>query len=576
MGNSAGGGAEDGAGCTHKSCTIGLSSRALASCAPEFAGWLGGHGDRSGRFVDESFPPGAASLGVPKPGRSFLPEEKLARVRWIRLPELLRMNGWLSESELMGEPRLDWDSIEPSDLAQGWIGNCWFIASVAALAEFPGAVQRLFVEADAAAGRYVVRLYDMDRAAWEHVEVDDHIPCSHEADWSAVEHTVDGAGGWVYRYEDLYNGQGLLKVPGIWAPLFGRPKGSKVWALLLEKAMAKFVGSYALLAGGSEPYALTAFTGFPLVYCFSRPPLDQEGTQAELGCWDWRGVQHLGRDTTGHGCTDVPGAPPSLKDTRMWAKLAEYNTRSFLMTASITKYARPETQAGYFREDGLVLGHAYSLLAVRCAFDSSGEAVKLLLLRNPHGEYAAAADGARVSQWNGAWSDGSPCWEEHPEVAAQLGCALTGHGLFWMCWDDFRQTFDKVCVLAKSMAEAPTASAAFRGHRQRAPREICFGLAKMADEAMRADLRQLSLTFDPFANLPGFLDDGTLESRLLWEASKPGRVQACLDLNKASGNEAGYRLVMGKVAELGLTAALGEHGCLPGGRPVAVSVAAAA
>jgi len=484
------------------------------------------------------------------------------------------MNGWVSEGELTGKPRLDWgEAIGPGDLAQGWLGNCWLIASIAALAEFPAAVQQLFVEADAAAGRYFVRLYDMGKASWEHVEIDDHIPCTHEADWSGVAHTVDASGARVYRYEDVYNAQGLLKVPGVWTPLFGRPKGNKIWALLLEKAVAKFVGSYALLAGGAEPYALTAFTGFPLVYCFLRPAGDDEETWAALGYWEWRGAQYMGREATGHCYTNVPDAPASLPDSQMWAKLVEYDARNFLMTASITKYRQPESARGFFRDDGLVLGHAYSLLSGRCAVDRRGETVRLVMLRNPHGQSSSTVDGVYASQWNGAWSNSSELWGAHPEVALQVGYTPSDDGIFWMSWEDFQRIFDKICVLAKNMRDL-RAVAAGPGHRQAAAEDICLGLARMADAKMREDLRQLSLTFDPFASIPEFLDDGTLETRLLWEATKPGRVQAFLDVNRSSGNDAGYKLLLGKVAELGLSRALGKDGWVR--RPTLVPAAGVA
>merc|ERR1719499_198486 len=90
--------------------------------------------------------------------------------------------------------------------------------------------------------------------------------------------------------------------------------------------------------------------------------------------------------------------------------------------------------------------------------------------------------------------------------------------------------------------------------------DLCFGLERMADAPTAAALRQLSLTFDPFTSLPDFLDDGTLDTRLRWEATKPGRLQAYLDLNRASGNTGAVQWIEGKVKELGLSEALGSEG----------------
>lgn len=510
--------------------------------------------------MDVAFPPNNRSLGAPKNGRTFLTAQQFAKTRWVRLPAFLDANGMLSENELYGAPRIEWSDIEPSDLAQGWLGNCWLIASIAALAEFPSAIKNLFVESDVVRGRYVIQLYDMSKARWEQVEIDDYIPCTHEDDWSAIPCRLQDDGTQVYRHEDLYNEHKQKKVPAKWVPLFGRPKGSKVWALLLEKAMAKFVGSYAYLAGGSEPYALMAFTGFPIVYCFVRPTDNVEETRAVCGKWAWTGAQYIGRQTTGQTYADVPDAPPALSDAVLWAKLLDYDARNYLMTASITKFAPPADMRGYFREDGLVLGHAYSLICGKLATTSDGSKVQLVMLRNPHGENSITEDGVFSSKWRGAWCDRSYCWDTHPEVASQVGYVPLQDGIFWMSWDDFCDTFDKICVLAKSMEE-PRAAQAF-ARRNCTSTGLCLGLERMATAATALELRQLSLTFDPFTNLPDFLDDGTLETRLCWEATKPGRLQAYLDLNRASGNAGGLEWIKGKVQELGLSEALGPTGHL--------------
>ena len=42
---------------------------------------------------------------------------------------------------------------------------------------------------------------------------------------------------------------------------FVKPQGNEMWAMLLEKAFAKFVGSYANLDGGHFAWAWEAMTG---------------------------------------------------------------------------------------------------------------------------------------------------------------------------------------------------------------------------------------------------------------------------------------------------------------------------
>merc|ERR1719223_25360 len=70
----------------------------------------------------------------------------------------------------------------PTDISQGAIGNCWFCGSLAAVAEKPSLVKRLFVACSpgtqelSPVGAYLVRLYD--GGDWQYVLVDDHLPCS--------------------------------------------------------------------------------------------------------------------------------------------------------------------------------------------------------------------------------------------------------------------------------------------------------------------------------------------------------------------------------------------------------------
>jgi len=44
---------------------------------------------------------------------------------------------WIRASKLNDTGIVLFDKIEPNDVAQGRIGNCWLMASISALAEFP-------------------------------------------------------------------------------------------------------------------------------------------------------------------------------------------------------------------------------------------------------------------------------------------------------------------------------------------------------------------------------------------------------------------------------------------------------
>lgn len=66
------------------------------------------------------------------------------------------------------------------------MGDCWLLAAIAAVAEFPQYIaEQLFVterfDGADVPGKYVLRLYDASSSRWEEVSVDDRIPCVDKA-----------------------------------------------------------------------------------------------------------------------------------------------------------------------------------------------------------------------------------------------------------------------------------------------------------------------------------------------------------------------------------------------------------
>ncbi|CAE7642131.1 sol [Symbiodinium sp. CCMP2592] len=168
-------------------------------------------------YCDESFPP-------TKQGRVS---------RWCRPHEigahddriLWRREDW---QLFRGTPSAD-------DVQQGELGDCWFLSSLAAMAEFQGGrlVQRLLPDQRqfSRAGAYLVRLWLGGR--WRDVIVDDRLPC-------------------------IGNGFGTYTQLAYCAT--GK---CQLWASIIEKGFAKACGSYEALAGGEAEEALTILTGWP-------------------------------------------------------------------------------------------------------------------------------------------------------------------------------------------------------------------------------------------------------------------------------------------------------------------------
>jgi hypothetical protein len=144
-------------------------------------------------------------------------------IEWIRADQLA--------SQKDGEPmkmKLFEDGVTPADLVQGAVGDCWLIAAFASAAEHPACIRNAFDTRERSPrGKYRVRLYDGHTRRWTHVTIDDTIPVK----------------------------------KGTSTPAYGKPQGDELWAILLEKAIAKFCGSYEALDGGWALWGWHVLTG---------------------------------------------------------------------------------------------------------------------------------------------------------------------------------------------------------------------------------------------------------------------------------------------------------------------------
>eukprot|EP00047_Mylnosiga_fluctuans_P009313 m.10827 g.10827 ORF g.10827 m.10827 type:complete len:930 (-) comp2562_c0_seq1:53-2842(-) len=170
-------------------------------------------------FVDRSFPTTDKSVGV-------LDGVPVESVSWRRANQFLK-NPKLFVASETGK------KIEPNDISQGTLGDCWLMCALSALAEFEGEIEAVFTlpgesspyEYDEA-GVCAVKL--CKNGIWRYVRVDDYFPCK--------------PGG---------------------APIFSKSHNDEMWVLLIEKAFAKVSGSYAALRGGYAYEALIDLTGCP-------------------------------------------------------------------------------------------------------------------------------------------------------------------------------------------------------------------------------------------------------------------------------------------------------------------------
>jgi len=347
-----------------------------------------GDDDAKGLFVDPDFPHSMTSIN--RPGK-----------RPIQLD--CDTPQWFPGRKMRAGDWQLFDGIDPRDLLQGELGNCWLIASLAAMAAFPKEIRKIFLrdgfqERD---GKYVLRLFDHHQGKMRDVTVDEYVPCRPKRWW----HTEAQA-------------------------LFAQTNGNELWCLVIEKAMAKIFGSYGELSGGSSAAAFRALTGMK-----------------EQILWE-RHQSKWVKMLLDNGETARFETPATGKETKssdeLFAHLRQCAAKSYLLAASI------QGAHEYERHDGLVEGHAYSVIQVQDIVLDGRTHLRLMELRNPWG---------KAKEWNGAWSDGHVSWSRHPEVAKQLRPEFADDGAFWMSWQDFASIYTSVFICPKAMREGDEALA---------------------------------------------------------------------------------------------------------------------
>lgn len=140
----------------------------------------------------------------------YNPSEHPVEIQWQRSHQVLSNSG-LRFKECTVFRR---SSLSPSDVVQGNLGNCWFMAALASLAQRTDLIDKLFVTKEyCSRGVFSIRLFIHGK--WTTVAIDDMLPCDNKG----------------------YS-------------LFSKIIRKQLWVPLVEKAVAKEFGCYESLWGG--------------------------------------------------------------------------------------------------------------------------------------------------------------------------------------------------------------------------------------------------------------------------------------------------------------------------------------
>eukprot|EP01061_Rhynchopus_euleeides_P018486 TRINITY_DN30608_c0_g1_i1.p1 TRINITY_DN30608_c0_g1~~TRINITY_DN30608_c0_g1_i1.p1 ORF type:complete len:807 (+),score=346.30 TRINITY_DN30608_c0_g1_i1:88-2508(+) len=217
------------------------------------------------KFVDLTFPPRDSSM---KPAWI---KRNIQMYPWKRPTTYLKGTGL--------SPTLFVDRIEPGDIDQGALADCYLMGALASVAEFEWLVRSLFDDGqDVELGCYKVSL--CKNGWWQTVLVDDFLPCSGSK------------------------------------PAFSRNREevNELWVCLVEKAYAKLHGSFAAIQTGACKSALTDLTGCPS----DLTELQADMWPTLLGNDKKEFLQVLG--TPGRNLMGIPDDQVSKEERTLWDK----------------------------------------------------------------------------------------------------------------------------------------------------------------------------------------------------------------------------------------------------------------
>ncbi|KAM9067943.1 calpain-3 isoform X1 [Sarcophilus harrisii] len=347
-------------------------------------------------YVDPDFPPNETSL--------FYSQKFPIQFVWKRPPEICE------------NPRFIIGGANRTDICQGDLGDCWFLAAIACLTLNE---------------RLLFRVIPHDQTFTENYAGIFHFQFWRYGDW--VDVVIDDC-------LPTYNNQLVFTKSN---------HRNEFWSALLEKAYAKLHGSYEALKGGNTTEAMEDFTGgvtefFEIkdaprdMYKIMKKAIERGSL---MGCSIDDGT-NMTYGTSGCSMGDLIA--------RMVKNLDNSQLRDSDLDPRGTDDRPSRTIVPVQYETrmtcGLVKGHAYSVTGLE-ETTFKGEKVKLVRLRNPWGQV----------EWNGSWSDGWKDWVLiEKEEKSRLQHQVTEDGEFWMSYEDFMYHFTKleICNLTADALES--------------------------------------------------------------------------------------------------------------------------
>ena len=315
-------------------------------------------------------------------------------------------------------------SIGPDQVRQGAVGNCWFLSALAVVAEKPYLVRKLFPHDENINDKGVYQVNFCLDGKWTPIVVDSYLPVVHgeqqQKESSARTATT------LLAKQQFRGGTALSGGTTMVYPAFCAVPRGQLWPALVEKAYAKAHTSYSRLSGGFIAEGLADMTGAP---------------------------------------TETIVLESYLKDDDfLWTRLMSFAEAGFLLGVATNRGG-----------DGLVGGHAYSIMSVREIHDSFvgeqqlvtdffaplskrpklSQGIEQAATSNGTGKVGRAPTSVRLvrirnpwgkREWKGAFSVNSETWTNNLRRLIGEDAWAKNDGTFWMQFEDMCTRFHHMDV----------------------------------------------------------------------------------------------------------------------------------
>ncbi|GAX17585.1 hypothetical protein FisN_18Lh237 [Fistulifera solaris] len=307
-------------------------------------------------------------------------------------------------------------NVDPSDIKQGTVGDCWLLSGISSLAEFDGAIKKLFRKSKdwhkmpgEKPNMYTITLWDLPT-------------------WTEVDIVVD---------------ERLCANPNKTGLLSSKPSSDgELWVCYLEKAIAAHCGGWDKITGGHATHAWALMTGCKEQYTiFHNPKTDLYycSSRYDPNKKKWSAYTNAPSDSyagvwPGAWPKEGGGGKGELPLEEVFQRMCAWDKINFIMGAGRSNDVK--------KEAGMVDNHGYSV--IECRTNVAGTGVDMVKVRNPWG---------KGEMENGEFDDDGPGWEKYPKIKQELNPVVADDGIFWVTKEEFFRLYDTIYVSAKSMTE---------------------------------------------------------------------------------------------------------------------------